>query len=363
MPKPLFSPLCLRVALGVTFLWAGLGKLVTTFDVQGEQAATLANAGVDMPAPAAAPQPAPLAPPVTPPTEPPPRDDRDPSTDPVDPEADPERLPPSDGTPLHSTSEDPLPLDPMHPKSPSAPVQSAPDGSHYVLHAALMTTLAVQDGSEPRLKPIDTPPIEPRPRRAEPGNNSNTYPDTPADPDAVLPSRPDDAAPSRPVYTPADFPNPVPVRGLYRLVLLMHDANQPSGTRADGSPLPPIWPDVASSGNRLVLLAWGAALCELVFAILCLAGFLTRLGALSFAGVMLVAIWLTEIGPAIQSGTTVLGFLPDRPPFDPGAWSVLLWQFAILMSALALLFLGPGRLSIDHLLFGGFTSRNDDDDD
>ncbi|TVQ62214.1 MAG: DoxX family protein [Phycisphaerales bacterium] len=143
----------------------------------------------------------------------------------------------------------------------------------------------------------------------------------------------------------------------------MDRANNPVGSRDDASTPPPIWPDVASTGNRLVLLAWAAAITELVFGLFCLFGFLTRFGAIGFVVTMLVAIWLTEIGPAVQTGATVLGFLPDRPPFDPGAWNVLLWQFALLMSALALLLLGPGRLSIDHLLFGGFAKGDDDDDD
>lgn len=48
------APLLLRVALGVTFLWAGLGKVMVKEDFSSEQAAVLANAGVisvDSPAP------------------------------------------------------------------------------------------------------------------------------------------------------------------------------------------------------------------------------------------------------------------------------------------------------------------------
>ncbi|MFG0274740.1 MAG: DoxX family membrane protein [Phycisphaerales bacterium] len=45
-----FSPLFIRLALAVTFLYAGAGKLFyKDFEVQGEQAAALANMGVDIP--------------------------------------------------------------------------------------------------------------------------------------------------------------------------------------------------------------------------------------------------------------------------------------------------------------------------
>lgn len=327
MNKPIFSPLCLRLVLGITFLWAGSGKVFTKIDVQGEQAATLANAGVTLPQPAPTPQPVPLTPP-----------------------ADPPAAHPEDTTPPHpnnNTNDDddrsPIPDRDLLRDRESREV---PLAAYTVRPVAFLT----QDGSGSNTG-ADSRPVQATP---EPG----------VSPDR----RPDDGSPSQPVYTPADFPEPVKVRGLYGLVLLMHHANNPTGAHEDGTPYRPIWPDAASSGNRLVILAWVAALSELVFGVLCLVGFFTRLGALSFAATMLTAIWLTEIGPAVQAGMTVLGFLPpDRPAFDPAAWRNLLWQFALLMSSLALVALGPGRLSIDHLLFGGMTStrrdRDDDDDE
>ena len=42
------APLMLRVVLGVTFLWAGAGKLVDKMPVEGERAARLANLGVNL---------------------------------------------------------------------------------------------------------------------------------------------------------------------------------------------------------------------------------------------------------------------------------------------------------------------------
>jgi len=42
------APLFLRIGLGVTFLWAGLGKLLSDMPVQGQDAAILANLGVNI---------------------------------------------------------------------------------------------------------------------------------------------------------------------------------------------------------------------------------------------------------------------------------------------------------------------------
>ncbi len=44
----LLSPVFLRLALGVTFIWAGLGKIIPVVPVQGVDAALLANAGVPL---------------------------------------------------------------------------------------------------------------------------------------------------------------------------------------------------------------------------------------------------------------------------------------------------------------------------
>src|SRR4051812_2087450 len=46
--RPCFAPLILRICLGLIFIWAGLGKLMDTFPVKGQDAADLANMGVNM---------------------------------------------------------------------------------------------------------------------------------------------------------------------------------------------------------------------------------------------------------------------------------------------------------------------------
>jgi len=50
-----WAPIFLRLALGVTFMWAGLAKVVYRADFAGQDAATLANYGVIAAPSAAAP--------------------------------------------------------------------------------------------------------------------------------------------------------------------------------------------------------------------------------------------------------------------------------------------------------------------
>lgn len=59
----LIAPLFLRLALAVTFLWAGFGKLLGPFEVSAPDAAILANLGVLTPPSAPTPPPTPTPPP------------------------------------------------------------------------------------------------------------------------------------------------------------------------------------------------------------------------------------------------------------------------------------------------------------
>lgn len=104
-------------------------------------------------------------------------------------------------------------------------------------------------------------------------------------------------------------------------------------------------------------LAYAAAITEIVAGLFLLVGLFVRVSAFSLAGVMLGAIWLTEIGPAIQAGTARLGILPGYGLWDVGAWKTILWQLSLLCSALALVFTGPGALALDNALFPGAPSK------
>lgn len=67
---------------------------------------------------------------------------------------------------------------------------------------------------------------------------------------------------------------------------------------------------------------------------------------------MVGAMWLTVIGPAVQSGDTMLGVLPRHDAFDGEAWMTPLWQLSLFCMAVVLFFAGPGTMSLDRLLLG-----------
>lgn len=273
------SPIPLRLILAVTFIWAGLGKVLTDMPVQGEQAAILANLGVIQPS-----EPVPTIPPEAETVDPLPEGSE---TDPA------EEAPAEEGAAEEGAAEDTGPV------SLSGPV------------AASVFTVQNTDR----------------------------------------------------VYTAADFPEPLMVTRLNGLVLLMHASAFPTGIDADGNPLPSIWPAWAGDSAWAVALAWAAAITEIVGGVFILLGLLTRFSALNLAGTMLVAAWLTELGPAIQQGQTVLGIIPDRPAFDIAAWKTLFWQLALLAGAMSVFFTGAGALSLDRMIFEPRKPDPDEDDE
>lgn len=242
------TPVLLRLALGITFVWAGAGKVLETMPVKGEQAAVLANMGA--------------------------------------------------------------------------------------------------------LTPGSAPAFEEKPKAAEPARS-----DTGGSPPALMQTTtapsvtasPAQALSPAPKYSAGDFPNPVSVRRLYGIALVIHAAAHPPAD-ADGKAQMALWPANASRGMWPSVCAWAVAITELLGGMFCLVGLFTRLSALGLAGTMLGAMWLTVIGPAIQSGSTRFGFLPTYPAFGM-EWKDLFWQFALFMSALGVFFSGPGTMAFDCLLF------------
>jgi uncharacterized membrane protein YphA (DoxX/SURF4 family) len=151
-------------------------------------------------------------------------------------------------------------------------------------------------------------------------------------------------------YHAEDFPEPVRVRALHSMTLSILRAADPR-PRADATRPEPLLPTALAKGTWPVALAWTAAVIELAGGVMLLVGLFTRLWALGVVCVMAGAIWITHLGPAIQAGDARLGFLPNHDMFDMPAWAMLLWHFALLMTALALLFSGPGALSLDRAVF------------
>ncbi len=281
------APLCLRLALASTFIWAGMGKVAFRTTVSDPQdIAKLTEWGIVSPQSAAVPAP-PLTNPETTPaptTQPKPAEDTTPKvTPPAEIEKD---------TPIEETE---------------PPADDVP-----------------QDDP-------GTDEGDPAPKDTTPANGS-----------------------ALPVAYQADTQS-VEVKRVMGLALLIHHAANP-GVDDQGNALNPLWPAALAKGTLPVVFAWVAGILELVCGAAILIGFFTRLAALPLAGTMLAAMWLTQIGPAIQHGTALYGFLPPGM-FEQNAggyvYATILWQFALLMASLAMLLIGPGALSIDRLIFGG----------
>lgn len=281
------APLFLRATLALVFIWAGLGKIMATMDVQGDMAATLANMGV-------------IKPSTTPtgggtstpaPAKPLPAPADSPST------------PPADGGKVQS--------DPANPLEP--------------------TIVSVNQ---------DAPPPAGAPAGSSPGVNP---------------------APTSGPYTAADFPNPVPVKTMYLLAASLHTAAHPVATPETPAPKA-IWPPALASGRLPIIMAYLVVAAELGGGALILIGLCTRVAAFSIAGVMAGAMWLTQFGPAIQSGKAVYGILPNHAAFGPD-WMPLMFQFSLFCAALALMCTGPGYMAADHALFGRRHRHEDHDDE
>lgn len=121
------------------------------------------------------------------------------------------------------------------------------------------------------------------------------------------------------------------------------------------------WPAFLGKGSWPVYQAWFVSLVELIGGGLLLIGLFTRFAAFMLVGAMLGAMWLTQIGPALATGNTVLGFLPAHEAYDVRAWMPFFWQLSLLGGSMALALAGPGSLSLDRWL--GRTSDDGDLED
>jgi uncharacterized membrane protein YphA (DoxX/SURF4 family) len=260
---PSIAPLFLRLALGITFLMAGLGKVATKMHVEPEQAAVLANMGL-IQAPPAAPLPA-----DTPPADTPPAENPAESAPPVAPNR-------------------PVPAEPL-PPSEEGP------GSSAMVPVGLQVTVRT--------------------------------------------------------YSADDFPAGADVQPLNLLALSLKEYSE--GVKADGTKGTRLWFPWAGGGKWPLYQAWAVTLTEIIGGVCVLLGLFTRLAGFGLFVVMAGALWLTQIGPAIQSGNTSLGFLPNHDLLDMQSWQHFLWQFTLGMGALALTFLGSGALGLDRALFPG----------
>ncbi|GAB5497515.1 MAG: hypothetical protein Phyf2KO_25950 [Phycisphaerales bacterium] len=305
------APLGLRVALGLTFLWAGIGKIAhSTAVTDPRDQAILADWGQIDAIPES----------FTPP------EDEDPPVDP----------------------------------GQGEPEQTNP--------------IADIDGDEQ----ADTPPADVEVPSEDPGDDQIPVDDDPAvdddgsteDDGSAQDDDSDNDDTAEPVEDPGIMPvsymqsaDSVEVKRVLGLALMIHHAANP-GVDDAGQAKMPLWPQALAKGSLPVVIAWIAAILELVCGAALLTGFFTRMATLPIIGTMLTAMWLTQIGPALQAGNAYLGFLPSGV-FEIGAggyaYTQLLWQFALACMGFALLLIGPGCLSIDRLIFGAPSTVREDD--
>jgi uncharacterized membrane protein YphA (DoxX/SURF4 family) len=281
--------LFLRLVLGITFIWAGTGKLVGTTLVVGDDAARLANIGVM---------------PTTP-------DAPSSTTDPTD------------------NAETP----------PTEPPQAAVDDPQ------------VPDEEEPANEPTGDDLI----------NQANEIIEQLSPPAEETPdqsSTGDDKASLQSVqyngtrYAAADFPEPMEIRRVYTIALMLSKAGDP-GLTAESNPIIPTMPAMVASKPWAKILAWAAAITELGAGVFLLLGLLTRISSLGTLSVMFTALWMTQFGPAaLHSSDAILGFIPRvADPWAPMSYIGLLWQLALAAMSLAVFFLGSGPIGIDRMLF------------
>jgi uncharacterized membrane protein YphA (DoxX/SURF4 family) len=349
------SPVFLRAAIGVTFIWAGLGKLLPHVNVGPVDAAILANAGLDLPGtirggptPVSAPADAPADLPDAPPPGAPALPDATPAKPAANPEAKPARKP---------TSRPAAPVDPE-----DTTVAELPQVGDVVElpSAAGTTTTPGAKVKAPETKPAPSKPAAPGKSKRATGDAPASEDDQPADkaPAKAQPAAKPEAkaAPAWPSHLPkgrftsAQFPQGATVRRVYELSALLVRSSHPAhglGSKPQMGLLPRAlgldpWPRY---------IAWVAALTELLAGIAVLVGWFTRSGAVVLGGVMLTAMWLTQIGPAVQTGQAALGFIPAVGAWwDPKAYAALLWQVSLLAGCLALAFAGSGAWSLGRFL-------------
>jgi uncharacterized membrane protein YphA (DoxX/SURF4 family) len=285
------SPICLRLILGITFIWSGAGKLFTTADLTPDQQAVLAQIETQTPATLA-------------PEEP------DPAADPAGSEID--RLPEPQPEPEAAPETEPSPADAESEGQRLRSLTDPPDRS-AALPRGYTITLAQNDS--PRHE--DDPEVMDNLERAAEAARENVE-------QAIDPDQP---------------------RRLVTVALTIEGAVNPE----KGSPRLP-----AFFLTYAMPFAWAVAIIEFLGGLCLLIGFLARFWAVLLTGVAAGIVWITSLGPAMLGGidNAFLGFLPPLWPFDPAAATQFLWTMALFFVALAMILLGAGTLSIDRLLFG-----------
>lgn len=289
---PTIAPLLLRLVLGVTFLWAGVGKLMTQ-DYQGATAGVIASMGEGT-----------ITDGQWPPATDAARDaDGDAISDPADTDTE-NGAPPSGADPAPGLAD---------PDATPDNLDEAADEAGEILEEA---------GDDIKEAADDLTDGE---REAE----------------TLI-------AGSEPVVDPSLTVRARRVMGLAAMLKMSADGNDQRAR---------LIPKAMGGDGWVKTLAWAAVATELLAGAAMIFGLFTRVAALGIIGTMGMALWLTQIGPAVRTrtGDAFLGFLPPPDMASPmwtQVWNTMLWQLGLMAMGGAILFMGAGRLSLDAWVFG-----------
>lgn len=309
----LLCPFMLRMVLGVTFTFAGLGYLFGTVQMRGADAAALANLGIPL-GPTSGKGPGGrgnFPPPAVTPSQ---RDDRNTPT--FGPGVGPATIAEKARDPneqFRLTNPEPLPAVTTEPRRGSP----APAGGKPAT-AAGGGGGAGGGGAKPAIPP---PPSIPSTVSTEPART----------------------------YTAADFLQPVQVRKAYVTALKIHYAAIPPTASANQTALLPTF---VGEGMWPGLVAHSVAVVELMAGMLLIAGIYCRFWACLTGLIMLGALLIDQMAPAIRAGNTMLWVLPA--PAEGQAWHdidvyrALLWQLALAAASFSVVLMGAGAMALDN---------------
>lgn len=141
-----------------------------------------------------------------------------------------------------------------------------------------------------------------------------------------------------------------PYHGFHLLAVMIHDSANPNDQGKQ------LLFSFMGDGKWPLWLAHTVSVVELLGGVFILIGLMTRLASLGVAGVMIGAMWMTVFGPVVVYGQpgwpSFLPILPAIENFQSQAWQRFLLQLSLLMAALSVVSMGPGRFSLDRLFFG-----------
>ena len=305
----LLCPLMLRIVLGVTFTFAGMGYLFGEVTFKGADAAALANLGVAIAptTPNAKPdgtggmRPSPGGSPTL-------KDNRVNPGNKGSPASDPAAIAKTPPNPLSPADPEPLPAMKAEPRRPAKAAESQPKAA------------------------------EKNPSTAKPA-----APPMPGTPEGATPS------PPAPQYAAHQFGQPIGLRKVYLTALKIHYAAFPPSRSVNPTSVVPAF---IGAGMVPVYVAHTIAVAELMAGVLLLLGIYCRFWALLTGAIMLGAILIDQVAPALRSGNTTLWLLPGPGPgqawHDFDIYRGLLLQVALAAMSFCIVLIGAGAVALDN---------------